>query len=199
MDRGIQILGLTDHNATQNLRPFAKACEVCSIMAVYGLEVTTVEEVHLLVLFEHVHKAEAFGQWIQSTLPQRPNNARRFGRQLIADDYTTIGEFTLMLASASALSFDTVVERGLEAGALVIPAHIDRPSYSVLTNLGFLPALPYSAVEMVSPTSQTWTVVTASDAHSLEQVGTHPCIIEMEEISWQALEHSLKGMHNVIR
>lgn len=199
MERGIQILALTDHNAVQNLPPFAEACQVCSIMAVFGMEVTTIEEVHLLVLFETVEAATDFGAWIQSTLPKRSNKADRFGRQLVCDGLgTTVSEFDLMLATASSLSFDEVVLRGLDAGALVIPAHIDRPSCSVLTNLGFLPDLPYSALEMMRPTAQKWTVITASDAHSLQEVGTRSCTVEMEEVSWAALKRALTDQKNVL-
>ena len=102
-----------------------------------------------------------------------------------------------MLATASSLSFDEVVLRGLEAGALVIPAHIDRPSSSVLANLGFLPDLPYTALEMLRPTEQKWTVITASDAHSLGEVGTRSCTIELDEVGWEALKRGLSDQRNV--
>jgi PHP family Zn ribbon phosphoesterase len=198
MEQGIEILALTDHNATENLRTFGQACEVCSIMPVFGMEVNTIEEVHLLVLFEAVDPAIEFGAWIQSTLPPLTNKPDRFGHQIICDGLgTTVEEFPLMLATASSLSFDEVVLRGLEAGALVIPAHIDRPSSSVLANLGFLPDLPYTALEMLRPTEQKWTVITASDAHSLGEVGTRSCTIELDEVSWEALKRGLSDQRNV--
>lgn len=198
MERGIEILALTDHNATENLPAFAEACQLCSIMPVFGIEVTTIEEVHLLVLFKEIEEAMAYGKKIQATLPKIANNSARFGRQIICDVAgAAIGELALLLANASSLSFDTVVADALRAGALVIPAHIDRPAYSVLANLGFLPDLPYSAVEMVHPTEQAWTVVTASDAHFLEEVGTRSCTVEMDDISWEALKKSLSDPGNV--
>lgn len=191
-ERSIDIIGLTDHNATQNLAAFAQACEVCSVMGVYGIEVTTVEEVHLVLLFERAEEAHDFGLSVQSTLPKVPNTPSHFGNQLVVDVAgRVIDRFDLMLASASSLSFDELVHIGLERGALVIPAHIDRPANSVLSHLGFLPDLPYSAVEMVKPTEQRWTVITASDAHYLEDVGRSSCVLEMEEISWEALKTSL--------
>ena len=198
MERGIRILALTDHNAGENLPAFAEACRLCRIMPVFGIEVTTIEEVHLLVLFEAIEEAMAFSAQVQATLPRRRNRRERFGRQIICDVAGTItGELDLMLSGASSLSFDAVVTDALAAGALVIPAHIDRPAYSVLANLGFLPDLPYSAVEMIRPTPQPWTVVTASDAHFLEEVGKRSCIVEMDEIGWGALKRSLRDPGNV--
>jgi PHP family Zn ribbon phosphoesterase len=191
-ERSIGIIGLTDHNATQNLVAFAQACELCSVMGVYGIEVTTVEEVHLVLLFERVADAHDFGLFVQSTLPKVPNTPSHFGNQLVVDvGGAVVDRFDLMLAGASSLSFDELVHLGLERGALVIPAHIDRPANSVLSHLGFLPDLPYSAVEMVKPTEQQWTVITASDAHYLDDVGRSSCVLEMEEISWEALKASL--------
>jgi PHP family Zn ribbon phosphoesterase len=199
MEKGIQILGLTDHNATQNLPAFEEACALCSIMGVYGIEVTTIEEVHLLVLFERREEAVRFGTYIQGTLPKWPNVPSSLGRQLIVDvQGTIIHELELMLANASSLSFDEVVEQATALGALVIPAHIDRPTHSVLTNLGFLPDLPYSAVEMVRPSPQKWSVVTASDAHFLSDVGTRSCTIMLEELSWQALKEGLANQNKIL-
>ncbi|NBK24358.1 MAG: PHP domain-containing protein, partial [Spirochaetia bacterium] len=48
MEQGIQILALTDHNCGRNLPTFAQACELCSILPLFGMEITTVEEVHVL-------------------------------------------------------------------------------------------------------------------------------------------------------
>ncbi len=198
MEKDIQILGLSDHNATQNLPAFAQACELCSLLPVFGIEVTTIEEVHLLVLFESLASAEEYGAMIQGTLPARRNIPSHFGRQLIVDVAgEVLEELDLLLANASSLSFDAVVHDALDAGALVIPAHIDRPVHSVLTNLGFLPDLPYSAVEMVRPTEQKWSVVTASDAHYLWDVGSRSCTIMLEEISWPALVAGLQDPKNI--
>jgi PHP family Zn ribbon phosphoesterase len=199
MEKGIQILGLTDHNGTQNLPAFEEACKLCSIMGVYGIEVTTIEEVHLLVLFETREEGQHFGDYIQSTLPKWTNVPSSLGRQLIVDvQGTIIHELELMLANASSLSFDEVVEQANALGALVIPAHIDRPTHSVLTNLGFLPDLPYSAVEMVRPSPQKWSVITASDAHFLSDVGTRSCTIVLQELSWQALKEGLANQNNIL-
>ncbi|HOE84730.1 MAG TPA: PHP domain-containing protein [Sphaerochaeta sp.] len=198
MEMGIQILALSDHNAAENLPAFAEACELCSIMPVFGIEVTTIEEVHLLVLFKRIEEAMAFSKEVQATLPKLRGKSSRFGRQIICDVAgNPIGESDVLLSGASSLSFDEVVTDALASGALVIPAHIDRPAYSVLANLGFLPDLPYTAVEMVHPTAQAWTVVTASDAHFLEEVGKRSCLIEMEEIGWEALKKSLCDPCNV--
>jgi hypothetical protein len=102
-----------------------------------------------------------------------------------------------MLATATTLSFEGVVDKALGEGALVIPAHIDRGSQSVLSNLGFLPELPYSAIEVVKPSSEFeqlgYPVLTGSDAHRFEEVGIRSCLIELPDCSAEALIAALNG------
>lgn len=202
MEQGIDILALSDHNSARNLEVFGQACSLCSILPLYGIEVTTVEEVHVLTLFSKLDDALQFGSFIEFLLPRRKNNPKLFGRQLVVDmQGDVLEEVDLMLASATTLGFGDVVEEALSRDALIIPAHIDRYANSVLSNLGFLPSYSYSALEALHPQSLQQTlglsVLTASDAHSLEQVGRRRCHVQMEECSYEALKHALKNPKNI--
>ena len=57
---GLQIIALTDHNSTGNCAPLIRAAARFGITALYGMELTTQEEVHVVCLFEG---ANAAGQW----------------------------------------------------------------------------------------------------------------------------------------
>ena len=196
MEQGIGILALSDHNSARNLPAFKQACELCSVMAMFGVEVTTVEEVHVLTLFEKLEDAMQFGTFIEFLLPPIKNDPRLFGNQLVVNLEGEIVETVdKLLISTSGISFSDVVEEALSRDALVIPAHIDRSANSVLTNLGFLPDLPYSALEAIRipVRAETYnkTILTASDAHRLEEVGCRSCYLELEEISFEALKAGL--------
>lgn len=191
-DCGIDILALTDHNSCRNLPAFAEACEIVGITGVFGLEVTTLEEIHVLTLFEKLEDALAFGLWIESILPKVPNAARLFGNQLICDvSGTVIGESELFLYGPADITFDDLIYKTIDAGGLGIPAHIDRPANSVTANLGFLPDLPYSAVESIAipPIVDTrlYPVTQGSDAHYIEHIGRRRCFIESEVTGFSAL------------
>ena len=197
-EKGIDILGLSDHNSTDNLRAFAEACRIVDLVPFFGIEVTTIEEVHVLVLFDRLAPALAFGSWVKAHLHYYTNNEKLFGRQLIYDEEgDQTAEVKQMLATATTLSFEEVIDKGLGEGALVIPAHIDRGSQSVLSNLGFLPELPYSAIEVVKPSSEFeqlgYPVLTGSDAHRFEEVGIRSCLIELPDCSAEALIAALNG------
>lgn len=197
MEQGIEILALTDHNSTRNLPPFAEACELCGILPLFGIEVNTVEDVHVLVLFEHLSDAMEFGSFIEYLLPPIENRPELFGNQNIVNiEGEVISTFGKLLISSSGISFSDVVEEGLSRDALVIPAHIDRYANSALANLGFLPDLPYSAVEAIKvPVDANLhgkTVITGSDAHYLQHVGRRSCTLELPAITFAGLKKGLE-------
>ncbi|MHC1692314.1 MAG: PHP domain-containing protein [Sphaerochaetaceae bacterium] len=196
MDRGIDILALTDHNSARNLPPFAEACDIAGIVGIFGLEVNTSEEVHVLALFEQLESALDFGRFIEFLLPGIQNQASLFGEQTIVDiNGDKIGEYGKSLFSAADIDFGDLVEEVLSRDGLVIPAHIDRPSNSVIANLGFLPDLPYSAVESIVVPSRYGiynnTLIQGSDAHYIEYIGRRSCFAEVSERSFQGLKQAL--------
>ncbi|MFA7017420.1 MAG: PHP domain-containing protein [Sphaerochaetaceae bacterium] len=194
-DKGIDILALTDHNCARNLGPFAEACEIIGITGVFGIEVNTVEEIHVLALFETLSQALEFGKWVESILPKIKNSPRLFGKQYVCDvagNY--IEEVDIFLYGQANVSFDNLIELIIGQGGLAIPAHIDRPSNSVTANLGFLPRLPYSAVEsiIVPPIVETYdyTVIQGSDAHYMEHIGRRRCYIEAQTGNFAGLKEA---------
>ncbi len=200
-DRGIDIVALTDHNSTENLIAFREACDLVGITGVYGMEITTIEEVHLLSLFETVEAALEFSQVITDSLIQIENKARLFGHQYIVNvNCEVTGEVDYLLYGPSTFSFDDLVARILSYGGLAVPAHIDRPSNSALANLGFLPPASYSAIEMIHPTRTyldgPYPVIQGSDAHTLNQVGRRRTIIEGKKPDFSTLRSALEA-HDV--
>jgi hypothetical protein len=90
--------------------------------------------------------------------------------------------------AALGLGYDELCAEAHSWGALVIPAHIDRPMFGVINQLGFLPEGPYAAVEAVRPlkggAGQDYTVVTGSDAHYPEHIARRPFSLDLAE-GWQ--------------
>ncbi|WP_320127434.1 PHP domain-containing protein [uncultured Sphaerochaeta sp.] len=198
MEQGIQILALTDHNSARNLPAFAEACELCEIFPLFGIEVNTIEDVHVLVLFAKLEDAMEFGSFIEFLLPPINNDPHLFGNQHIVNlEGEVTGKVEKLLISTSGISFNDVIEEGLSRDALVIPAHIDRSANSALSNLGFLPDLPYSALEAirlpVASDTHGKTILTGSDAHYLQHVGRRACYLEMEELSYSGLKQALES------
>jgi predicted metal-dependent phosphoesterase TrpH len=72
--KGIQIIAITDHNATANVKAVQKAAEGSGLVVLGGMELQTKEEVHLLCLFEENETLEAWQKIVDQALPNQENN-----------------------------------------------------------------------------------------------------------------------------
>ena len=196
---GLDCIALTDHNCVENLPAFHSTCVADGMSCLYGLEVSTEEEVHVLCLFDELDRALSFGRTIYSHLPDIQNDPDRFGDQpIIAEDEEVTGFADKLLINATDISFFDLVPMALDAGALCIPAHIDRPMYGAVAHLGFLPDLPYDAVGVVREVdpdiARRWPVVQFSDAHYLDQIGCRFTEIETENFTVPALREAFQRL-----
>jgi 3',5'-nucleoside bisphosphate phosphatase len=195
---GIEILALTDHNSARNLPAFRTCCLGAGILPVFGLEVNTAEEVHVVCLFEELSQASEFGEYIESLLPPIDNAPHLFGDQVIVDaEENILGFYEPSLFSGADISFFDLIGQVTDAGGLAIPAHIDRNSNGAVSQLGFLPDLRYSAVESIRippPCSvRSHTVITGSDAHRPQDVGRRSFFITgAHRVSFSALSEALR-------
>jgi hypothetical protein len=115
-----------------------------------GMEVQTVEEVHVLCLFDTLDQAQAWQTEVDRALPPLENNIELFGEQFVVD-YE--GEFirreNQLLLTSTKLSIDDVYDKVTTLGGLVIPAHVDRKAFGLFANLGLIsPAWPVAALEI---------------------------------------------------
>ncbi len=185
---GLDCIALSDHCCAANLPAFHEACQAAGMPCLYGIEANTDEDVHVLCLFDELSPALDFGETIYSSLQDFPNDPTRFGDQPIVNAAGEITGFAgKLLIGSTAISFFDLVPMVLEAGALCIPAHIDRSCFGALAHLGFLPDLPYSAVGVVADRipdeARPWPVVRFSDAHQLLRLGRRFTEVEVEAFS----------------
>ncbi len=149
---GLHLIALTDHNSARNVPAFEAACRAAGIAALYGCEVTTSEEVHVLALFADTGTAVRFGDEMTASLPRRGAASRFDEDQVVVDEDEVVTEMLdTPLTAATTFSLSRVGRRIHELGGLFIPAHIDRWTFSVWSQLGFLPPDDYHAVEMIAP------------------------------------------------
>jgi PHP family Zn ribbon phosphoesterase len=197
--KGVEVLALTDHNSALDCPAFAAACARAGVLPLFGLELNSAEEVHLLALFPTPLAALAFGAEMRTFLPDYPWDPEKLGDQPVVDEEEgLLGFEERWLGASLTLGFDELALRAAEAGAIVIPAHVDRPMFSVYSQLGFLPPGPYDAVEsMAAPPlelSGRHTAISGSDAHYLEHVGRRPTLLDLDERPVKALRKALASL-----
>ncbi|MFC1467538.1 PHP-associated domain-containing protein [Verrucomicrobiota bacterium] len=204
---GLNALGLADHNCTLNCPAFEVLCRNAGIHALFGAEVTTMEEGHVLCLFDQLDAAMSFGEEVYARLMDVPNNPDRFGDQVHVNENDEIEGFPeKLLIGATDISIDELAAKVHGLGGLFIPSHVDRQAYSIERQLGFLPPEPYDAIE-ISPrgldsvsgtTYRGYPFITNSDAHQLEQLGCVYTEIEVEEFSVAAIREALAANRKAI-
>ncbi len=180
---GLRLIAITDHNAAGNCEAVMRAAAGSALTVLPGMEVQTSEEVHILCLFDTLEQALIWQDTVFDHLPDRPNPEDVLGAQYLVDPeggYVRT-ENRLLLCSCE-LSLDDVVRRVRALGGLPIPAHVDRPAFSLLANLGFVPAgLDVPALELFrlsdpaqavarQPALAGWPLIRGSDAHQLNEM-----------------------------
>lgn len=198
---GLDMIAVTDHNSAANIRAVQKVAEG-KIKVVPGIEVTTSEEVHTLCYFPDVDCAEDMGAFLKKNMQGIENRSEIFGRQLIMNQFDEIiGEEELLLISAVNLDIYEVQKATKERNGIFVPAHIDRTSYSILSNLGFLPPdLEIDGVEITEKglasckkQYDNYEILTSSDAHFLENISEQSSYIETND---KITNNLLKFLYN---
>lgn len=182
--KGLSMIAVTDHNSAANTAAVLEAAANSRIVVIPGMEVQTREEVHLVCLFETVSGAVTLEEFVQKKMPPLKNNVRAFGSQSVLDSKgRPVREEEKLLLTSADLSVDDIVNKVTELGGICIPAHIDRPSYSLLASLGFIPpGLNITAVEIsrqtnaeesrfLFPDLKNFNIIGSSDAHMLTDIG----------------------------
>jgi hypothetical protein len=186
---GIDLLGLSDHNTALNCPALESACREAGIRFLPGIEVTAMEECHVLCFFGQTEVALDFGREIARKQPRIAFDPVKLGDQVYVDvEGNILGEVEGYLGVALELSLDDIAKLAISAGGIVIPAHIDRAMFSVKSQLGFMPEGPWTAVESVNiPPAGIdpgdYPIIVDSDAHHLDCMGRRSTSLDVAE-SW---------------
>jgi Predicted metal-dependent phosphoesterases (PHP family) len=181
--KGLDMIALTDHNSCKNCPAILKHGEEYGITVIPGMELTTAEEVHVVCLFPALDDAMAFDGYVYEHLLPIKNREDIFGKQQImdADDQVT-GNVERLLIGATDISFDQVFGLVEAYRGIAYPAHIDKSTTSLLSNLGFVP--PDSSftcaeistfdhlhqIQKEHPYFLQCKMLSSSDAHYLEDI-----------------------------
>lgn len=198
--RGLDGVGLADHNSSENCRPFLKIAARAGLVAFPAMELTTAEEVHILALFGDLADLGELQGKVYQRLQPGANDPERFGYQIIVDEYENVlGINPRLLLGATDMDVTTAVEYIRRYNGLAVASHVDRPAFSMTSQLGFVPAGVFDAVE-VSPrgdpgayASIGYAVIRSSDAHHPADVGKGYTVLELEALTYDELRLALRG------
>lgn len=171
-ERGVSLAAITDHNTSLNNPTFATLCKKEGIAPLFGMEAQTAEEIHALCLFNSLSSALDFSNFIYDLLPPIMNVPEKMGDQVVVDeDENILGEVEKYLITSASISIDELEKEVHSRGGLFIPAHVDRPSFSLSSQFGYITEGNWDAIEVVrldrDPPLDThgYPIIFSSDAH----------------------------------
>ena len=196
LEKKIDIIALTDHNTADNCPAFAKIIEATpNISGFYGIEVNSIEEVHLICLFGNVNTAVQFGNFTKSHLPNKKNNPKFFGDQPVVDaDDNILKIEEAFLAGATDLSINEIAKQVHFRNGIIIASHIDRTINSLFSQLGVWPDdLKIDGCDLsFRALTEKWRVwvpgnipfIRTSDAHFLQDIGKQKTDFDLKNNSF---------------
>lgn len=194
--KGLDVIAVTDHNSCRNCPAVLRAAAEYGILAVPGMEINTVEEVHAVCLFPVLAAAMEFDAYVYGKLMKFPNNEKIFGKQQIYDEFDQVcGTEPNLLINAADISFDELWGLVRSYDGVMFPAHIEKSANSLIANLGFIPPdSRFGTAEVkdlgklhellrTNPYLKSCKIIHNSDAHYLEQIKEPELTLEVKERS----------------
>ncbi|MBF7097830.1 PHP domain-containing protein [Alkalibacter mobilis] len=203
--KGLDVIAVADHNSAKNLPAVQKVAKAAGIGLLPAIEVNTKEEIHALAYFDKVEKAMQLDEIIYASLPEIVNDEKYFGAQNILDqDDEIIGNVRKLLISAADISISDLQKICTEIGGVVVPAHLDRKSFSLVSNLGFIPHdMDIKYVELsrryklgenllLDKMIQKYKTIRSSDAHYLHDIFEREFFMHLDEPSASCIIEKLR-------
>jgi PHP family Zn ribbon phosphoesterase len=208
---GLDIIAITDHNMAENGRYATAAAGSMGPVVLFGMELQTVEEVHLLLLFPDYEIAMEAQEQVYSLLPPIENDPDYFGDQVVVDENDVIVRFeNRLLLNSARISVNDAVSWARSHDSLIIPSHIDSPTFGIVTQLGYVsPEIPFDALEVTSDRkldevlpfilAKDLPIVSFSDAHYLKDVGARRISLSLAQPTFAEVARALRVFGNTAR
>jgi PHP family Zn ribbon phosphoesterase len=206
---GLDVIAVSDHNAAGNVEAVQRAAEAAGggLTVLPGMEIASVEEVHVLGLFPDLAAAETVAARVRTLLPMAHTDYFAFyGEQtLLAADGHTVGAETAALAGSTTLDLNETVRLIHSVGGLAVAAHIDRRAFGLLSQLGyFTEDAGFDAVEVSrhigadSPRMDEFRgfglpLIGSSDGHYLNEIGACRTVLTVVEPTFNEVHLAFAG------
>lgn len=203
---GLDIIAVTDHNSCRNAPAVLNAAKQIGLVALAGMELTTSEDVHVLMLFSALENALKFNDYVDTKRMRIKNRAEIYGRQQILNERDeVVGEDDCLLITATQIGVYDAVRLANEYGGVALPAHIDRESNGIIAALGSLEKdMGFGAVEFSLSAQKElidkyvregYKVIRDSDAHRLEEINEagDENFIDLDVLSAKSVIAALKA------
>jgi len=207
LEAKLDLIAICDHNSSENVPFVMNAASGKALNVISGMEITTSEEVHVLAIFDSLDNLARIQRVVYQHLSGK-NDERLFGVQAVVNENGEVeGINEKLLIGATDLSLDKLLIHIHEFNGLAIAAHIDRESFSVLSQLGFIDKkVKFDALEITPATGiagarikyrdlSNYSFLVSSDSHFLKDIGTARTKIVLREATIAELKMAFAGQN----
>lgn len=147
--KGLDLIAITDHNSVKQLTSLSQVA-ADKIDYIYGVEIQTREEVHVLAYFLKNIDLSKIQSFLDEYLIEEPNDADYFGHQYILNEKDEIiyEENRLLLKSLN-LSLTEVIDNIHQLHGIAVLAHAMDERFSIMNiYMEIAKELDYDAIEV---------------------------------------------------
>lgn len=201
MLKGLDIIAVTDHNSTKQLKSISQIGESFDYLIIPGVEVSVLEGFDVLCYFKNFKDAIAFDSFLSPRLSGDWGNYTE-ENQVITDIYDSTFDVVGTPLTKTNLPYSELVEEVRKYDGLLVLAHINRPSCTPLNSYS-LEDMDFDAVEIAPygkdafieahPNVSHYTMFHNSDSHSLLTMSEKDFSIELPEKSIEAFFNYVRG------
>lgn len=201
----LDVIAICDHNSAENAPYVIRAARGKNIKVFGGMEITSSEEVHVLALFDSPDDLFSMQKYIYGHLAGK-NDEERFGVQAVVNEKGEVEAINdKLLIGATDIALGDLLDNVHKLHGITIASHIDRESFSVISQLGFIePGMQFDALEVTHrtglaqarnkyPELNNYSFVVSSDAHYLKDIGTALTRIMLAEPTLDELKMAFTG------
>lgn len=201
LEKNLNLIALTDHNSAKNCKPFFNLCRQHNLNCFVGMEVTVAEEMHIVCLTDTLEKVFALEKYVDEHQPFVEHDEETTGEQQIYvnEKEEILGFVEKHLHIPTTIPYSKLMKFVHELGGIFIPAHANRRSFSLTSQLGFIPDEEgFDALEIYRRTPMDFSffpenkgIITSSDAHDLHAIGSAYTEIYTDNPSLESIKNCL--------
>lgn len=203
---GLDLIAICDHNSCENAEAVIRVSTSSSVKVLPGMEVQTLEGVHVLCIFDNMESAISMQETVYNALPDIHLSDEKAGEQIIVDDADEfVGLCHRPISMPTSMELERIYAEAFELGGIIIPSHIDKHGTGLLDVLGYLPeGSDFDAYElsaniesesamMLYPDLKGKTMIRNSDAHWLSAIGERRTMLRMYHRTLKEMRMALRG------
>lgn len=182
-EKNIDIISITDHNTARNVAAFINFCK--GKIVVPGIEIHTMEDVHVLGYFSNIEDCLAVSKIVEENITPFPYDPEKFGYQLVINESEEfVDTIDFYLGFPTNLTIDDTIEIINNHNGIPVFAHVDR-KFGVIYQLGMIPK-GTNVIEVrkketfLEFKNKGFVILSSSDAHQPDEVGSRKVYLPSE-------------------